>query len=80
MILSGRVTFISSSSRESKGKTYFNANLESKDDGRIYNVGTKPELLGKMQKYKEYLAYFETRTWEGSMYLNLVDVEEIAQK
>lgn len=80
MILSGYVTFISSSSRESQGKTYYNANLESKDDGRIYNCNTKPEVIAKMQKYKEYLAYFETRTWEGKMYLNLIDVEDVTHK
>lgn len=80
MILTGSVTFISSSSRESNGKTYYNANLESKDDGKIYNCNTKPEVIAKMLKYKQYLAYFETRTWDGKLYLNLVDVEEIAQK
>lgn len=79
MIVCGNVTFISSTSREKDGKTYFNVNLESKDDGKIYNCGTKAEVIAKLQKYKPYLAYFELRTWEGRILMNLIDVEE-AQK
>lgn len=80
MILSGKVTFISSTSRTKDGKTYFNVNLESVDDGKIYNMSAPADVLPKMQKYQSYLAFFDVRTWERNIILSLVDVEALPGK
>lgn len=81
MILSGKVTFISSNSRKGNdGKTYFYVNLESADDGKIYNMSAQADVLPKMQKYQSYLAFFDIRTWENKYIFSLLDVEALPGK
>lgn len=73
-MLNGKCVFISSESRESNGRVYHNVNLEM-EEGNLIRVGVDEMTLSKMQKYKEYLGYFEVKMWNRELNLHLVDVQ-----
>ena len=77
MILSGKFVLISVESRESNGKTYYNANMESVEDGKLFRWGATETAVDKMKKYQTYLGHFEPRVWDGKLSLTLLDVDAL---
>lgn len=79
MTLQGRFTFISSEVRDGKdNKKYYNVNIES-EDGQLMRLGIEPDIITKMQKYKSYNGYFGVNTYNNSMYMRLLEVEELGK-
>lgn len=63
MILQGKFVFVSSASREYKGKMYYNVNMENIDDESVEVFDSTPEVIAKMQKYQSYNCYIEIRRY-----------------
>ena len=73
MILNGKFVLISMEKRESNGKLYYNANIES-EDGKILRVGCDADTANNVsQKYKEYNGLFEIGAYNGNMFMRLKD-------
>lgn len=73
MIVNGRFTFISMESRESNGKTYYNANIES-EDGSLMRLSVEDGCINGLQKYKPYDGSFKIGAYKGEMFMRLVSV------
>lgn len=76
MIVSGRFTFISMESRESNGKTYYNANIES-EDGSLMRLSVEDGCINSLQKYKPYDGAFKVGAYKGEMFMRLVGVTPV---
>ena len=76
MTVTANFIFISASVREVNGKTYHNVNIES-DDGEIFNLGSDPEVIGRLQKYQKYTGFFNVRVFDRNMYMRLTDVKPV---
>ncbi len=80
MILKGEFILISVESRESNGKVYHNVNLET-DDGKVTRIGVDAEVVPALDsKYQKYEGHFLVGTWDGKMFLRLVDARCLSKK
>lgn len=72
MTLSGTFVMISVESREKDGKKYFNVNIEA-EDGKLLRIGSNEQTVAGLQKYKKHQGWFDIGTFDGKMYMRLVD-------
>lgn len=80
MILKGEFVLISVESRESNGKVYHNVNLES-DDGKVSRIGVDAEVVPVLdKKYQKYEGFFNIGTYDGKMFMRLVEARSLAGK
>lgn len=79
MKLEGVFTFISMQERESNGKTYYNANIESVDGG-LLRLSTNGDVAKVLQKYRKHKGVFNVGTYNNQMYMRLESAELLPEK
>lgn len=79
MILSGKFTMISVETKERDGKRYFNVNIEA-EDGKLLRIGSDEKTVSKLKKYQKHDGWFDVGSYNGNMYMRLVDAVPLLGK